>query len=419
MTCQTATSPPPESSTEEIDRQRINPDEARTHFLSPDERNQTSATRIASKRKAYRPNGNLRDKDGSSSDDDEEEEEGLQRKVARLRREIAEVKGEVEKQKSSNGSKQIVDGEDTQEIESLSALLETMRPPSGFGGEHGAAARLAKGLAVAISSPSAPASKSVPSALKSQSNQNTDQSGTDAPTYASKYDPSHTLSKVTAFETRLSTLESALGIDSLPLPTQDRPTSKSLLPTLEILDRQLNVLTTSTDTTLDTLSRRVRQLTSDAQSLKSAREAAAKASNTSTTAQGSNTSGPSIRSSQDPQEADIAALSDPENVSKIHALYGTLPTIDALAPLLPATLDRLRSLRALHADAGTANQTLTRVEERQQSVREEIREWREGLEKMEKAVAEGASRMKGNTDVVESWVKELEGRMERLGAVNP
>ena len=355
-------------------------------------------------------------KNGDGSSSDSEEEESLQRKLARLRREIAEVKGEVEKQKLGNGVQRELDGEGTQEFEALEQLLETVRSTSGFGGERGAASRLTKRLAAATSSPSAPPSKSAPSSQRAQSAPTTDSSTTYTLTYAPTYNSNHTLSKVTAFEARLSALESALGIDSLPLPTQDRPTAKSLLPTLDILDRQLNALTTSTDSSLDSLSRQIRQLTSDAESLESARKAAANAA--TITGQERSTSGPSSQDPTNTQGPNAAALSDPDNIAKIHALYGTLPTIESLAPLLPATLDRLRSLRALHADAGTASQTLARVEERQQSVREEIREWREGLEKVEKVVGEGAGRMKENAAVLEGWVRELEGRADKLGGVS-
>ena len=46
---------------------------------------------------------------------------------------------------------------------------------------------------------------------------------------------------------------------------------------------------------------------------------------------------------------------------------------------------------------------------------DEILMWREGLEKVEKVVGEGEGRIKGNMEVVEGWVRELEGRMDKLG----
>lgn len=111
----------------------------------------------------------------------------------------------------------------------------------------------------------------------------------------------------------------------------------------------------------------------------------------------------------------VTSLGDPEQISKINALYGTLSTIESLSPLLPSVLDRLRSLRAIHADAATASQNLTLVESRQADMAEEIRSWREGLERMEGMVTKGEESMTGNAEMVEGWVRELEGRMERLG----
>ena len=46
---------------------------------------------------------------------------------------------------------------------------------------------------------------------------------------------------------------------------------------------------------------------------------------------------------------------------------------------------------------------------------EEVKEWKAGLEKVEGVMREGEARVTGNMEVVEGWVKELEGRMRRLG----
>ena len=77
-------------------------------------------------------------------------------------------------------------------------------------------------------------------------------------------------------------------------------------------------------------------------------------------------------------------------------------------------LDRLRSLRSLHADAATASQTLARLEARQEETKQELQGWREGLEKVETAMKQGEKTVKGNTESVETWVKELEERIRKL-----
>ena len=106
---------------------------------------------------------------------------------------------------------------------------------------------------------------------------------------------------------------------------------------------------------------------------------------------------------------------DTEQSTKINALFGSLSTIENLHPLLPALLERLRSLRKLHGEAASVAESLDGVEKRQAEMSTEIERWREGLEKVEKTVANGETVLKGNVGVVEGWVKGLEERMQKLG----
>ncbi|EQL00716.1 Dynamitin subunit 2 [Ophiocordyceps sinensis CO18] len=82
--------------------------------------------------------------------------------------------------------------------------------------------------------------------------------------------------------------------------------------------------------------------------------------------------------------------------------------------MLPPLLDRLRSLRAIHADAATASQTLERIEAQQADMTGELKQWRDGLEKMEGAMRNGDAAVKDNVKVMEGWVKDLEERMAKL-----
>lgn len=211
------------------------------------------------------------------------------------------------------------------------------------------------------------------------------------------------------FDSRLALIEAALGLDAIPLPTQDRSAAKAIIPTLNSLDKQLITLSTSTDSSLDKISRRVRHLTVDAEKLERARKSAIAAQ------EALSPTGNSPRSAGLNSEAGFPEVDDHESMSKINALYGTLSTIESLSSLLPSVLDRLRSLRTLHADAAIASQTLSKVESRQEAMKEDLQGWREGLEKVEKAMEHGEQTMKGNTEMVEAWVKELEERMQKLG----
>lgn len=215
------------------------------------------------------------------------------------------------------------------------------------------------------------------------------------------------LPKVAEFDARLVLVETLMGIDAIPLPTQERQPTRAVFPFIEQLDRQITALSTSTDSSLDSISRRVRQLTQDAQRLVEARSAAKAVQDGS--------SGPRLPLPPDGESSINSFIKDPEHVSKINALYGALPTIELLAPLLPAALDRLRSLQIIHADAAAANQTLAQLETRQEDMAQELKRWRDGLETVERKVKEGENTMSENTEVIETWVKELEERMNKFG----
>ena len=391
-------------------RHRLDADEARTHFIPSGERDPGFAGRISSKRKSYRSSSRKRRKDGPEINglingievSGDEEAESLERKLARLRREVAEVKGEFEQRRAKQGDGSTEEPQhEAESIGTLSQVLESVETPD-LDGHNGAAGRLTKRLAALTDSPrtSENGTGSVPV-------QQMGANSTYTVTYAPTYQEDQTLSKVSDFDSRLTLIETALGLDAIPLPTQDSSPPKAVLPALDTLDKQLDALSTSTETSLDKLSRRVRQLTQDAEKLEQARKAAKLAQEALS---------PSSEnfSSLNGQPQDVDLLDDAEQRSKINALYGTLSTIESLAPLLPSVLDRLRSLRSLHANAATAIQTLANLEARQEDTKQELQAWREGLEKVENAMKQGEETVKGNTETVEGWVKELEERMQKL-----
>lgn len=338
----------------------------------------------------------------------DEEDESLERKLARLRREVAEVKDEFERRekKPQDAVAKEKDGE-ASSLDVLSQVLESVGPTTADG-ENGAANRLTKRLTSAVR-PNGVAEKNLPAASPQQDGA----SSTYTVTYAPKYQEEHTLSKVSDFESRLTLIEAALGIDAIPLPTQDRSAAKAVIPTLDMLDKQLNTLSTSTDSSLDIIRRRVQQLTHDTEKLEQARKSA-KAAHEALRQETLSPTGKGVRSPTVNTAARLPEIEDPEVTSKINALYGTLNTIESLAPLLPSVLDRLRSLRTLHADAATASQTLSKVESRQEAMKDELEGWRQGLEKVEKAMEQGEQTIKANTEMVEGWVKELEERISKL-----
>ena len=397
-----------------IVRHRLDADEARTHFLPTAEREFNFSSRISSKRKSYRSSSRKRQKDGAetnglingievSSDD---EAESLERKLARLRREVAEVVGEFEQRRAEQKVAASQESQqDAESLDSLSQILKTVDAPTAHA-EAGAANRLTKNIAAVTRPAALPIGPE--DGVRSRPAQQSADSSTYTVTYVPDYKEEHALSKVSDFDSRLTLVETALGLDGIPLPTQDRSPSKAVLPTLDALDKQIAMLSTSTDTSLDRLNGRVRQLTQDAEELEQARKSA-KAAQEALSPSSEDFNSHSRRR----KDGDLVD-DDAEQRVKINALYGTLSTIESLAPLLPSVLDRLRSLRSFHAEAATASQTLARLEARQEDTKQELQGWREGLEKVESAMKQGEHTVKENTETVENWVKELEERMRRL-----
>lgn len=402
-----------------IVRHRLDPDEARTHFLPTGERDFSYSSRISSKRESYRHSSRKRRKDRPEVNglingidvSSDEEVESLERKLARLRKEVAEVKEDFEQRRAKNEDGATQESRhEAESLDTLSQVLESVDPPEADGSE-GAATRLTKRL-LAATKPPGTSVNSVNSVIsvdgpRSKLAQQTAASSTYTVTYAPTYQEQHTLSKVSDFDSRLTLIEAALGLDAIPLPTQDRSPSKAILPALDTLDKQLATLSTSTDTSLDKVSRSVSQLMQGAEKLEQARKAAKAAQDALSP---SSEEFPSL----DGPAKGADALDDPEQRSKINALYGTLSTIESLAPLLPSVLDRLRSLRSFHADAATASLTLTKLETQQEDMKQELQGWREGLKKVENAMKQGEQTVRGNTEIVEGWVKELEERMRKL-----
>ncbi|KGQ04994.1 Dynactin subunit 2-A [Beauveria bassiana D1-5] len=367
--------------TEAISRSRLRIGEARSRFepAAVDTAGVDFSDRVDGKRKSYLASSRRQRilQDGTTelgdlSDDDDEE--SLERRIARLTREVQEAQDEYATLKGSPDAQ-----EDTR-LQSLSDLLASMSSPSAVPGEtatvntttadEGAAEREIGGPTYTI-------------------------------TYAPTYEQTHALAKAADFDRRLLALEKGLGISlSVSAEAGEGGLPRAILPTLDNMDKQIATLAQASTANLDAISRRVRTLASDQDKLNDAREKAK-----ALREELGKASGPSSQA-----QADDSA----EQETKINALYAVLPTIESLAPMLPPLLDRLRSLRAIHADAAAASQTLDQIEQRQADMTAELKQWREGLQKLEETMKESDSTVKGNMTVMEGWVKDLEGRMAKL-----
>lgn len=339
--------------------------------------------RIDGKRKSYRTSRSRRsrrkretigDAYVTVTSSDEEEEEGVERKLARLKREMAELKSEVEQRDATaegpriiNGDKESISKDPMTDLDLLIEDAQRIEPDSRERPSFRLITRLDHKLEPTEMRPA----RVLPEPFQEFS----------APL------PSRIFDQVSSFDSRLSFLEQALGLSSLSDSTEPW---KPVLPTLTNLDHQVNFLVKhTTSSSLETLSSRVRQLSSEAAAL----------------------------SSPQPQDSSSEHTSqpDPSTTTKIHNLHATLPTIESLSSLLPHVLDRLHSLRAIHADVASASERLRAVEDAQREMKEEIDSWKKGLEGVEKVMLDGEGKMKGNIGVVEGWVRGLEKNLEELG----
>ncbi|ETS87097.1 hypothetical protein PFICI_00925 [Pestalotiopsis fici W106-1] len=363
-----------------ISRSKLRIEEARNRFFPAqvDARDVNFSDRLDGKRKSYKvtsrrqrilENGTL--ELGDLSGDEEDDAENLERKIARLKREIEEAKEEYNKRKDSP------DGAPHEDLADLSTALDELTIPTS-----------------GLRQPKSPAQNVVkePSATSAAID-----GATYTVTYAPDYEQSHTLAKTADFDRRLAQLETAIGVTAASMPGLDGDRLPgAVVPTLEHLQKQLTILSQASTSSIDTISRRVRELTKEADQLEKARKAA--------------------KAAQESLEASGVQTSEPadEQTAKINALYGTLPAIESLAPLLPPLLDRLRSLKAIHSNAATASETLDRIEKNQSEMAEDIIQWREGLDKIETAIKASDSSMNGNMEVIDGWVKGLEARLSKL-----
>ena len=362
--------------------------------------------RIKTKRRSHRESGKRSRLIGADSTGNEhisdEDDESLEQKLARLRREVAEVKADFDRTaaQEQDGTKAIT-RVDNNELESLSEVLNSAVLRNSRS-EDTTASRLIQLLGSATSRG--------PDTTGAAEGHNGQPGSTYKFSYAPEYHQQHAIARIADFDTRLTLLESVLGVDTIAVTTQARRQDRGIIPTLAKLDRQVSSVSASTESNLDSAIQRLRQLTLDALKLADARKSAKVALEELINSR--NIRQPSALHTHSSAH-DLTFMDEPEQISKINALYGTLPTIESLSPLLPPLLDRLRSMRLVHADAANAHNSLAQIESRQEAMAEDIRSWRAGLEKVEAVIEQEQKTMSGNMNAVEGWVKELEDRMDK------
>lgn len=398
---------------------------------------------IGTTRRSYRTRSSRRRRrrleDGGEElgDLSDSEDETLSRKLARLKREAEEVRLELERreqEKDTDGEfKDTVeqqDGGDVEDanvdgVEELSKVLDQLSTRAGSRQAGSLENEFLSRLNVGSTR---------------RHGQDTKQLATT--TREDTHSAPSALSAVAAFSDRVTALEAALGIPSTSTESQ----TASVLPTLDNLTNQItvlsNTLTPNTSTAssnpqsppiLDSVSSKLKTLIAEADRLAASRKQAQQAlvdlhevrmrqlgysgtrprrgfsNNSGTNAPDADQAGPGDEALQIQSQVFLD-----EQSAKITALYQLLPTIQNLQPLLPAVLDRLRELHVLHVGAAEAKNNLDAVEKSQAETREEIKQWRQAVEDVEKGMADLEDAMKGNVKTVGEMVSGLESRMVQL-----
>ncbi|KIW56815.1 hypothetical protein PV05_05436 [Exophiala xenobiotica] len=428
-----------------LDRQPLDRDGARRRFEPAlvDARGVDFSDTIGGLHRSYRTRSRRRRRHDNGAEElgdlSDSEDETLGRKLARLKREAEEVRLELERrEQEKDGDGEFRDSVEQQQgeeddgfgidgVEELSRVLDELSTKA----RSKTAGSLEDEFLSRLDSSKRNAAQDTRQPTSTQ--QEVAQAAPSA------------LSAVAAFSDRLTALESALGISSASNDPQT-----SILPTLDSLSTQITVLsntlapksstappTTQSIPSLDIVSSKLKTLIAESDRLTASRKQALQAlselhesrmrnlnlmshTNTRPRRGFSNAS-----STQQPAVADAAAPGDEslqiqsqlfldEESSKINALYQLLPSIQNLQPLLPVVLERLRALSVIHAGAAEAKNNLDTVDKRQAETREEIKQWRQAVEDVEKGMSDLEDAMKGNVKVVGDMVSGLESRISLL-----
>lgn len=304
--------------------------------------------------------------------------ESVEAKLARLRREVEEVKMEL-----GAGEKY---GEQKGEVEGLQEVLKKLEITTSNKTEN--SRRLYSDLNI-DDEPSQETSKS-------------DDTSADA---THRQD----IKQLVQFEARVAKLESIVGLAEIdPQTVGYRP----LLETLRELRQRLKLLT-STPVAVETAITNLRPLIAAMDQVKAARApvsastAARKPSSAAADSEPFNRSEALVASNS-------SAVFSPEQAATIQKLYKDLPALAQLQTAMPKVLARLKALRRLHLDAESTNEYVGSMDAAIRGLRTDLKTWQQTLEQVEEKVGQVESTSKSNRKEVEEWVADLKSRQDAL-----
>ncbi|KAI9475265.1 Dynamitin-domain-containing protein [Coemansia mojavensis] len=200
---------------------------------------------------------------------------------------------------------------------------------------------------------------------------------------------------VSAFEQRIATLEKLIGANST-LMTEDSFVGHNLVETVARLRQQIEIL--ADPQRVEGIQRRVKQMLVEMDRLELANMQANKAATEASEGKGTN----------------ATVRLDPGTIKRVDELYEKMSNIDSLIELAPATARRLQSLSKLHAEAAEAVSRISRMENEQGSISEELATMKEVAASLKSSIAENSETLKANVGHIDSRIAALNERLDGL-----
>lgn len=357
---------------------RLQPDQARTRFQPSrvDAHGVDFSDNISAQRRSYRTSTRARRRADLLGDDSDEEAESFERKLLRVKGELAELETEYAARVEAGDKSKIEERDPREIIEFISDKVDyiyAMRRGGVRGAEPQLDRTIEKFEGYKPFGPSARLQKAIQGQPPLPGSQ------------VQRGQLEHVLDQARVFDERLAKLEGSLGLSGSTMPEMgDAPFP--VFATLERIEQMVGMVGDASQGTLEAAGGQIKKMIADAEQLREMREEA----------------------SRDEESV------NPEQEAKINALYGTLPSIDKLSPILPMMLERLRTLRLVHTSAWAADDVLTELEKRQGQQEEEIKKWERSLEEVEEDVKKCEAAMQSNMHTVGDWVKKIEERVAKL-----
>ncbi|PIO30853.1 hypothetical protein AB205_0182200 [Aquarana catesbeiana] len=102
-----------------------------------------------------------------------------------------------------------------------------------------------------------------------------------------------------------------------------------------------------------------------------------------------------------------AAVEDADTESKVHQLFDIVQKWDSMSGTLPQVVQRLVALKQLHEQAMQFGQLLTHLDTTQQMIANSLKDNKNGLAVVQKAMKENLATVEDNFSSIDSRIKKL------------